>query len=36
MSQNFGPAVLKYDGQRIGEIQHDARSRCSGCSEGLR
>jgi len=29
MCQDFGPAVLKYDGERIGEIQHEARSHCS-------
>jgi hypothetical protein len=31
--QNVGPAVLKYEEQRIGEIQHEARSRCSASSE---
>jgi hypothetical protein len=33
MCQNFGPAVLKYNGQRIGEIQHEARSHYSALSE---
>jgi hypothetical protein len=33
MCQNLGPAVLKYDGQRIGEIQHEARSHYSASSE---
>jgi hypothetical protein len=31
--QNVGPAVLKYEGARIGEIQHDVRSHCSASSE---
>jgi hypothetical protein len=31
--QDVGPAVLKYDGQRIGEIQHEARSRYSASGE---
>lgn len=34
MCQNLGPAVLKYDGQRIGEIQHEARSHYSASSKG--
>jgi len=34
MCQNLGPAVLKYNGQRIGEIQHEARSRCSAPVNG--
>jgi hypothetical protein len=35
-SQNFGPVVLKYNGARIGEIQHEARSHCSGAGAGPR
>jgi hypothetical protein len=36
LCQDFGPAVLKYDGERIGEIQHEARSHYSVFSEGPR
>jgi hypothetical protein len=31
--QNVGLAVLKYERAWIGEIQHEARSRCSASSE---
>lgn len=29
MRQDLGPAAFKYDEQRIGEMQHEARSRRS-------